>query len=256
MRTGARRLQDHDLAGELSLVFREVRFGRRLHVNDVRGDRAFRRRRVPARHADKRRRLRRQQVDREAIDRPALAEREALDVNVLESPLVELLHRPVGGRLIAGRARSRAGRSPRTATSACPSPATASSPRRESSRWWRCRRPEPCALSVRVMRESEDVRKRERARGHGVDIVRHTYPVSLISLSACLAARPFEAAPDRVRARSDVERHSVQAVVELLDEQSGFHSGEQGRRRRGHHPRSALGLLQPREQPHLIVVRQ
>src|SRR5262245_28164152 len=46
---------------------------------------------------------------REALDGPALPERESLDVDVLQSPLVELLHHPVGAGLVAGRAgRARA----------------------------------------------------------------------------------------------------------------------------------------------------
>jgi hypothetical protein len=48
-------------------------------------------------------------VRRESLNRPALPEREALDVDVLQPPLGELLHHPVGTLLILRRAcRARA----------------------------------------------------------------------------------------------------------------------------------------------------
>ena len=104
MRTRARRLRQHDLAGELAAIFREVGLVRDLHADDVGGDGALRARRPLLREADERLHLRLDQVRAEAHERPAFAEPPALLVDVGQPPLGELLHRPLAGLLNRRRA--------------------------------------------------------------------------------------------------------------------------------------------------------
>jgi hypothetical protein len=100
----ARRLPEHDLALELSPVFREVGLTRDGHAHDVGGDGAVGAGRPRLRKPDERLDLRRDQVGAEPLERPAPSEVPVLAMDVREAPLRHLLHRPRAGFVHRGRA--------------------------------------------------------------------------------------------------------------------------------------------------------
>ena len=82
----ARRLREHDLAGELAAIFFEVGVGVNVDANDVGRDDAVRAGRPRAGHANERLDLRLDNVGAEAKQRPPFAERPLLLVDLSEAP--------------------------------------------------------------------------------------------------------------------------------------------------------------------------